>query len=676
MPALFTEILLLFGLTVVVALVATRLRLPPIVSFLLTGVLAGPHGLGVISAMKEVEHLAEIGVILLLFTVGLEFSLERLNQIRTLVLGAGGLQVGLTITVTTVVALVLGVTPERAVFLGFLVALSSTAIVFKLLADRGETDSPHGRFSIGVLLFQDLCVIPMVMLVPVLGSAGGASSMAIGISLVESALVIALVLLTARKLIPFLLPHIAQVQSHDVFVLTVVLLAGGTAWLTSAFGLSLALGAFVAGLVVSESPYSYQVLSDALPFRAAFNSLFFISIGMLLDTRFVVDQVFIVTAMVVGLLALKLLVIGGVVAIFRYPFRVSLQVGMVLGQIGEFSFVLMGLGQQYDLLPGILYQLFLASAVLTMLLTPFLIAASPGVSHWVEHHFPLQGHVQRRAQAGLTPESIPRHPRVVIAGFGLNGRNLARALRQSGLPYVVLTLDAEVVRRARLEGEPIFYGDVTNPEVLSKSGVEHAQVLVFAISDPVATRRAVAQARRLNPGLHIIVRTKYVEEIDALYNLGATEVIAEEFETSLEILGRVLFHLFVPALQIEQQIAEVRSERYEMFRQARPPSASHERMAALLSHTKAEIVTAAVGTGVAGKSLVELSLRSRTGASVIAVLRGEDSHPNPAASFLLEQGDWVVLLGSAHEVELAEGVLAAAIEPERPPEANRLTEAK
>ena len=670
MPILFTEILLLFGLTVVVAVVTTRLHLPTIVSFLLTGMLAGPHGLGIISAMEEVERLAEIGVILLLFTVGLEFSLERLNQIRTLVLGAGGLQVGLTIAVTTVVALVLGVAPEQAVFLGFLVALSSTAIVFKLLADRGETDSPHGQFSIGILLFQDLCVIPMVMLVPVLGSAGGASSMAIVISLVESAVVIALVLLTARKLIPFLLAHIAQVHSQDIFVLTVVLLAGGTAWLTGYFGLSFALGAFVAGLVISESPYSYQVLSDALPFRAAFNSLFFISIGMLLDTSFVMDQVFLVTAMVVGLSALKLLVIGGVVAVFRYPLRVSLQVGMVLCQLGEFSFVLMGLGQQYALLPDDLYQLLLASAVLTMLLTPFLIAASPGVSHWVERHFPLQGYVQRRAQEGLTPESIAVHPRVVIAGFGLNGGNLARALRQSKLPYVVLTLDARAVRRARSEGEPIFYGDVTNPEVLSKSGVAHAQVLVFAISDPGATRRAVAQARRLNPGLHIIVRTKYVEELEALYNLGATEVIAEEFETSLEILGRVLFHLFVPANQIEQQIAQVRRERYEMFRQVQPPDSSHERVAALLSRTKAEIVTVAVGTAAAGKTLAALSLRPRTGASVIAVLRGDDSYPNPPPSFLFEQGDWVVLLGTAHEVELAEGVLAAAIEPESPSDAN------
>jgi CPA2 family monovalent cation:H+ antiporter-2 len=311
-----------------------------------------------------------------------------------------------------------------------------------------------------------------------------------------------------------------------------------------------------------------------------------------------------------------------------------------------------------------------------MLLTPFLIAAAPGVSHWVERYFPLQGYVQRRAQEGLTPESLPLQLRVVIAGFGLNGRNLARGLRQSRLPYVVLTLDTRAVRRARPEGEPIFYGDVTNPEVLSKSGVEHAQVLVFAISDPLATRRAVAQARRLNPGLHIIVRTKYVEEIDALYNLGATEVIAEEFETSLEILGRVLFHLFVPANQIEQQIAEVRSERYEVFRQVNPPGSSHERIAALLSRTKSEIVTVAVGTLAAGKTLAELSLRSRTGASVIAVLRGEDSFPNPPPSFLLEEGDWAVLLGTTHEVESAEGVLAAAFEPESPPDAQPLAGAK
>ena len=211
---------------------------------------------------------------------------------------------------------------------------------------------------------------------------------------------------------------------------------------------------------------------------------------------------------------------------------------------------------------------------------------------------------------------------------------------------------------------------VTNPAVLSKSGVARAQVLVFAISDPGATRRAVAQARRLNPGLHIIVRTKYVKEIDTLYNLGATEVIAEEFETSLEILGRVLFHLFVPANQIEQQIAEVRRERYEMFRQVQPPDASHERVAALLSRTKAEIVTVAVGTAAAGKTLAALSLRPRTGASVIAVLRGDDSYPNPPPSFLFEHGDWVVLLGTTHEVELAEGVLAAAIEPESPSDAN------
>jgi CPA2 family monovalent cation:H+ antiporter-2 len=664
MNILFSEILLLFALAVAVAFLATCLRLPTLVSFLLTGVIAGPYGLGVISAIHEVEQLAEIGVILLLFTVGLEFSLDRLNQIRTLALGAGGLQVGLTIAAATGLALLFGVTPERAVFLGFLLSLSSTAIVLKLLFDRGETDAPHGRFSVGVLLFQDLCVIPMVMLVPVLGSAGGASTLAILTSLGQSIVVIAIVLLTARRLIPPLLSYIVRVRSQDVFVLAVVLLAGGTAWLTAYFGLSLALGAFVAGLVISESPYSYQVLSDALPFRAAFNSLFFISIGMLLDTSFVLAHLPAVSVTVIGVLALKFLVLGGVVSLFGYPFRIAFQVGMVLSQIGEFSFVLMGLGQRYGLLPGDFYQLFLASAVLTMLLTPLLVMAAPGVSHWVERRFPLQGHVQRRSHKGLPGDATPLQPRVIVAGYGLNGRNLARALRQSGLPYVVLALDAEAVDRARREGEPIFYGDVTNPEVLKKSGIAHAQVFVFAISDPVATRRAVAHARRLNPTLHIIARTKYVGEIDALYNLGANEVIAEEFETSLEILGRVLFHLLVPATLIEQQIAEIRSERYEMFRHPHPPGSAQERLAALLSQTRAEVVTVAVGTEADGKTLAELSIRSRTGASVIAVLRGSESYPNPSPSFTVACGDWLVLLGREEEVKLAEDLLAGIEPPE------------
>ncbi|MGE0821149.1 MAG: cation:proton antiporter [Candidatus Binatia bacterium] len=666
MSFLFTEILLLFALAVVVAVVAMRFRLPAMVSFLLTGVLVGPYGLGLISAVHEVEQLAEIGVILLLFTVGLEFSLDRLNQMRGTLLGAGGLQVLMTIGATTVVALWFNVPAERAVFLGFLVALSSTAIVFKLLVDRGETDAPHGRFSIGILLFQDLCVIPMVTLVPVLGSVGGVSVTGIGQSLAQAFLIIAFVLFAGRRLIPFVFAQIVKVGSQDLFVLTVVLVCWGTAWITAHFGLSVALGAFVAGIVISESPYTYQVLSDVLPFRAAFNSLFFISIGMLLDLSFVFASWPLVTITVLGLLLLKLLIIIAIALIFGHPLRVAIQTGMVLSQIGEFSFVLLRMGQEQAIVSGDLYQLFLASAVLTMLATPLLVAASPGLSHWLDRRVPRQLSGQLRGQQELEEETVETSPRVIIAGYGLNGRNLAKALRQSAVPYVVLALNPDAIRRARQEGDPIFYGDVTSPEILSKAGITHAQVLVFAISDPDATRRAVRQARRLNPSIYILVRTKYVEEIDVLYSLGADEVIAEEFETSLEILSRVLFHLFVPSALIEQQVSEIRQERYDMFRQAPRMGPTHQRLFALLSQAQVEISTAIVGPSAAGNTLADLALRSRTGTSAIAVLREGVGYPNPPPAFRLERGDWVVLIGTMSEIAVAETLLAATRESATP----------
>jgi CPA2 family monovalent cation:H+ antiporter-2 len=643
-PHFLQDLLLIFGLGVLVVVAFHRARLPPIVGFLVTGLLCGPFGFGLIDGVESVEALAEVGVILLLFTVGIEFSVEELSRVRTFLLTGGALQVSLTLGATTAAAMAFGVRLPVAVFLGMLVALSSTAIVIRMLADHNELDAPHGRAAIGILIFQDLVVVPMVLVTPFLGGAGGDMSDLL-VVIGKAAVFIGLAVVAARWVVPWLLQIVVNTRKREVFLLTIVLICIGMAVASAQVGLSMALGAFIAGLILSESEYAHQALGEVLPLREVFNSLFFVSIGMLFNIRIVLEHPALIIGALFAVVAAKTLITSGIVMALGHPLRIALMTGVLTSQIGEFSFVLSKVGSQAGLLDAQLAQGFIAVAVGSMMLTPLLARLAPRASARMERWLPGAYVRGRAVTVTVRGELPPLDDHVIIVGYGVNGRNLARMLGRIGIPFIVLEMNPDAVRAERKRGRPIMYGDATRPDILRLAGIDRARVLVLAISDAGATRSAVDVARRLNRTLHIVVRSRYVQEMAALLAVGTDEVVPEEFETSIEISSRVLRRYLVPRDVIERLIREVRSDSYDMLRtmsDTHSPAAGFDRFLADLS---LEVYRVERDCAIAGTTLADCGLRDRS-VSVVAIQRRDATmRSTPTGADKLEEGDAVLLLG-------------------------------
>ena len=657
-PNFLRELVIVLTATIAIVFVFQKLRLPNIVGFLLTGVIIGPHGFQLIQSVDQVESLAEIGVVLLLFTIGLEFSLETILSVQRRVVWAGLLQVVLTTLVVLAVARLLGASVEVGLFYGFLVSLSSTAIVLRIYHDRGEINSLQGRLASGLLLFQDLCVVPMMLLLPVLAGSGQDSIFLIVWVLAKSLITLVVIVWTARKLLPRLLHQVALLRNREIFVLFVVLVCFGTAWLTSESGLSLALGALVAGLVISESELSHQIVADILPLRDCFSGIFFISIGMLLNLGLLSQDFRITLLELLLMIGIKSMVLF---AVFWWLYR-SIRLGVVLGlglaQIGEFSFVLAKAGINFKLLSPADGQIFLAASILSMMATPFLIQWAHAWAFGFEGLFKDIGF--NRSTSGAANETASATGHVIVVGYGLNGQNLARVLKEVSIPYRVLEMDPDLVRSAKAGGEPISFGDGTRPELLQQVGIDKARILVVAISDPAATARLVSQARRLRTDLYIIVRTRYVAEIDHLYRLGANQVIPEEFETSVEIFARVLQEYHIPRNVISLQVDLIRREHYGTLRGIRLQGKQLDALSQFLVGTTSDIFSIVEASPAIGKSLEEINLPLRSGVSVIAVVRDGKSYPNVGNDFKLAVGDMLVLLGGHKALDDAAQILNPA----------------
>ncbi len=652
------DITIIFGLSIVVLFVFYRFRLPAIVGFLLTGILVGPHGLHFIKSVHEVEILAEIGVMLLLFTIGIEFSLERLMQIKKMVLLGGSLQLLLTMAAGFLWSLQTGLQVRDSIFMGFLIALSSTAIVLKLLQERGEIDSPHGRTALGILIFQDIAIVPMMLLIPLLAGTSKQSGGSLFLFVVKGAGIILLVIVSAKWLVPNLLFQITRTKSRELFLITIFVICLGTVWLTSSAGLSLALGAFLAGLIISESEYSHQALSNILPFRDVFTSFFFVSVGMLLDIRFLFQKPLLVLLITIAVLLLKSIIVSFIALLLRYPLRTAIMTGIGISQVGEFSFILAQRGLDFGFLSGDYYQLFLATSVLTMASTPFIIALSPRLADiFLLLPFP------QRLKAGISPAQSAQLPykkdHLVIIGFGINGRNLARAAEVAGIPYIIIEMNPETVKSERAKGEPIFYGDASQPAVLKHAFIDKAKIVVIAINDPAATRRVTEMAHNLNPKAYIIVRTRYLKEMKALYKLGADEVIPEEFETSVEIFTRVLMRYLIPKEDIERFVSEIRADGYEILRSfSKQPSSLSE----LTFHfPDIEITVLRVNElcPMVGLTLSHLEIRKRYGVTILAIRRESEVISIPAGDTVIQSNDLFVVLGRPEKVSELARVFAA-----------------
>lgn len=652
------QALIILGTSVLVLLVSHRLRLAPVVGLLVTGVLIGPSGLALIREAEEVEVFAEIGVVFLLFSIGLEFSLERLREIRRPFFLGGSLQAGGTILLAVMLAMAFGLSGRQAVFFGFVIALSSTAVVLKLYNERREMESPQGKIVIGVLLFQDFLLVPMIILTPVLAGAVEASPGTIALRFGSGVVAVGVVFVVARYLMPKVLYHLVRTRIRELFVLGALFVCLGLAFFTESLGFSLALGGFLAGIIISESHYSHQVVADMIPFRDLFTSVFFISIGMLFDLSFALGHLPLVAGLTLLIFGLKVLTGAGAVLALRFPPRIVAIVALGLAQIGEFSFVLLNVGRGHGLVEPAAYQALIAVAVLTMLATPALVSVAPSIGARIPRRWS-----RRIASAAPTPESetLVKGNHVVVVGYGLNGRTLAKVLDEAGIRYVVIELNGDTVQRALDEGRPMIFGDSTRREILEHAGVGDAQVIVFAISDLEAVRRSIALARQLNPTLHIVVRTRQLSQIEELRRCGADEVIAEEFESAIEIFTRVLQRYHVPRNVIRTQTRLLRGEGYRMLRSpAFAGRVSAELMDALEAGTTDLFRLAADSTAV-GKTLRELDVRRHTGATIIAVVRDETPIPSPASDLALAAGDTLVLVGSHQQVDSAMELLEAPV---------------
>lgn len=637
------DLLVISGVVLVAGIVCDLLRIPTVVGYLITGIMAGPHALGLVREQEVVDAIAEVGVIFLLFSIGVEFSLKSFASMKKIIVGGGILQAGLTIAACIpLYGLFFNGSINQAVFFGFLIFLSSTAIGIKLLQQRGEDGTPSGRIAIGICIFQDLLIVPLMLAAPLLAGKGSAvAGGGLPALLGKGVSVVALAVLGSRYLIPWAFFKVSKIRDREVFLLTVVWVVLSTAWLTAWVGLSLALGAFLSGMLLSESEYGDRALGSILPFRDVFLSLFFISVGMLLDVSVLLHRPLFVLGLTAIVIGVKILGAGAAVVCLGYPPRVALQTALVLSQVGEFSFVLSRTGVGLGLLDAANYQAFLAVSILTMIATPGMIAMGPRVGKWVQRAIPHKP-VAMVPPSDLDPlAELNGH--LIIVGFGPTGRYVARAARAAQIKYAVIEMNPETVRTERERGELIVHGDASDETVLELVGVERARAILLVIADTRASRSVAQLASSLNPTLRVIVRTRYIAEIDALIAAGADEVVPEELETAVEILGRVLRQYLVSEEQIDRFAAELRSDGYRLLRTA-PAAAAAAAKRDLLPEMAISRVRLEPGFKMGGRTIAELELRRRYGVTVLAVRRDGFNTINPDGGFTLQDGDELVIL--------------------------------
>ena len=557
------ELVLIGALAVAIILIFQRLKIPPVIGLIFTGILFGPSGIGAVYDQKMISTLAELGVVLLLFTIGLEFSLADLKKLKKIVLVGGVVQMlatGLAISFLSygfMLAIGRGITLSAAVFLGFVFSVSSTAICLKILVDRDELALPYGRIALGILIFQDIAVVPLMIGINFLNPMAVPSFAMVFQKIALIGLFASVIFIGFRLLMPKIVRMIASLKAREVLVIGALVICFGAAYLTSLVGLSLALGSFVAGMVIASTDESHQISKTIDPFREVFSSIFFISVGLMLDVKMVNLPLYVSIALVV--LLVKGLIVAGVSLSLGNSLRVSMMAGMALAQIGEFSFVLAESGLKNSVISHDVFQAMLVIIVVTMMVTPAMIAIAPKFADQVA---PALGFIPLVSREPSTPAGRPLDSTVICAGeihaaiigFGINGQNVAAVLHATNISYSVLEIEREMVKVMRKKGEPIFYGDCTEKRALIRAGIDHARAVVLGISDTTAISKSIAMIREINKKAFIIVRARTLDDVAALYKAGADVVVTEKFETSIQIFSLLLNHFTVdPELILEQQ---------------------------------------------------------------------------------------------------------------------------
>ncbi len=642
-----SELALLFALCVAVAVTFHRLRLPPIVGFLVAGVLVGPHAVGLVHHEDMVRELAEVGIVVLLFAVGLEVPLGQIARLRRTILVGGGIQVIGTVLATAGCAMAIGMSWPAGVFLGFLLSLSSTAASTKILVDQGELSAPHGRIVLGINIAQDLAVVPMILLIPMLGvTEGGGGSV---LTSLRNLGILVAVVLVARVLVRPLVGLVARTRNRELFVLFLATWCLSLAVVTAHLGLSLALGALLAGILLADSEYHSQAAAEIEPFRDAFASLFFVSIGMLFDGRTLLEAPYTVAACLAAVIVGKALVVMLAARSLGQPAWVRLRAALTIAQVGEFSFVLVQLGQRGEakILPSLAEKIFLVVAVLSIAVTPLLYAIGRRLA----------------ARARDTSSMVVRGSgeladHAIIVGYGPTGRAVAQGLKAVGIPFVVAEMNAATVKAEKQNGVPIVLGDCTRVAVLESLGIERARIVVLAVNDADATSRIAQLARQRGPEVHVLARSVYTAEAEGLRRAGAHEVVPQELEASVEILVRVLRRFLVADDEIGRQVRDVRS-RGGSARVGSPAMGEAAQVREFVPGIGFSVLRVQSGAQAGGCSLAEAGVRRHTGCSVIAVRRDGRNLPTITPETVLEVGDTVVIIGPDARLADAAAMFAA-----------------
>lgn len=651
------DVLIIFSLSTLVNFLFTRIKVPTLVGYLLTGIVAGPYLLNIIRSPKEIELMAELGVVILMFTIGMEFSLKHLLKIRQVVFLGGFLQLTLTALVATLIARAYQIEWKGALFLGFLTALSSTAVVLKILQQRSEITSNYGRTIVGILIFQDLVLIPLLLFIPFFSgktSNVGADFLALAF---KSLIIIGTVYVGNKWFIPNVLHWIAMTKNQELFLMSILLICLSVALLTSKLGITLAFGAFLAGLMISESEYSHNAFGNLIPFRDTFTSFFFVSIGMLLDLSFVYHNINLVIASVMVVILVKLVIGGFTAFLLGHTFHGTVLVGIALSQVGEFSFILAKSGESYEIITPYYYQLFLAVAVITMSVSPLLIQLGnplaklllklPLPKLLVEGMFPLKQ---------IEIPELSNH--LVLIGKDSRALNLSVMAKYVNIPYISIAFDPAIVRKMQDKGETVLYGDAINAPILQKAHVDSARIILISVGDLIVSMAIIDQVRQLNKHAYILVRTKHVEDIEELYRIGASQVIPEEFETAIELFERILNNFLLPQKEIENVVARIRDDHYGIFYERR----EKEKYSILKEIPNIEIIALKVykDSLLSGKSLHESQLRSKYGITLVALKRNEKLIDHPAPSTIFQGADIVYLMGKSEQIANAGELFAEA----------------
>ncbi|QZZ19761.1 cation:proton antiporter [Leptothermofonsia sichuanensis E412] len=650
-------------------LLAALLRQPILLGYLLAGMIVGPAGLGLIKELIQVETLAQFGVAFLLFALGVEFSFSELKKVKGISLGGGVLQITLTILVTALASLGMGwvTSPAQGVFLGAILSLSSTAVVLKCLMERNETNTPQGQVMLGILVVQDLALGLMLAVLPALDKPPEEVGLAVGWALLQTGLFALGAVLAGIWVIPPLLRLLARTESRELFLLGVVALCLGIALLTEYMGLSIEMGAFVAGLMISEVEYSDQTLTYVEPLRDIFASLFFAAIGMLIDPVFLWNNLELILGLVALVFVGKFLIVTPLVMLFRYPLKTALTAGLGLAQIGEFSFVLASEGQSLGLVSRRVYLLILGTTAVTLVLTPFVLRLVPQLFTWADALPWLKYHLDRSEQPIEIGEDLPSQNHVVVCGYGRVGQNIVRLLQDHSYPVIVIDQSEHRIQELRDKGIPYIYGNAASLHVLEKAGVKTAQGMAIALPDSMSTRLSLKRSLELSPDLDVVVRANQDRDIELLYQLGAREVVQPEFEASLELSSHLLTGMGLPLPVIQREVQQIRNSHYSELRAERSSYQVSRELKAATQEMNSKWYPLPESSPLIGMTLEETNLRRLTGVSLMAIQRASGEEVDyPDAKTVLEDGDRLLLIGASDELtafdELAKGEAAVPTE--------------